>query len=134
MARDRYRIIDTTKPHFMTCAVMQWLPIFTSRAAVQILLDSLTFMQQNGRLVLYAYVIMENHLHIIAEAEKLSMQIGQFKSYTARCIIAQLKQKNARNKLQMLNFYKLRHKADRDYQLWQEGSHPICVGHPDIIR
>ncbi|WP_245232516.1 hypothetical protein [Thiorhodococcus minor] len=29
--------------------------------------------------------------------------------------------------LDLLAFHKARHKVDRDYQLWQEGSHPEMV-------
>jgi hypothetical protein len=30
MGRSRYTITEADKPHFMTCTVMEWLPVFTS--------------------------------------------------------------------------------------------------------
>ena len=39
MGRSRYSITDPDKPHFMTCTVLEWLPIFTRTETVQILLD-----------------------------------------------------------------------------------------------
>lgn len=32
----------------------------------------------------YAYVIMENHLHLLASAEDLSKEVADFRSFTAR--------------------------------------------------
>lgn len=134
MARDRYRIVEIHKPHFMTCTVVQWLPLFSSRTTAQFLLDSMVFMQEYRGVIIYAYVILENHLHLIAEGDNLAKKMGQFKSYTARCIIDYLEEKKATNTLKMLNFYKLRYKADRDHQLWQEGSHPIAILNMDVMR
>jgi len=82
-------------------------------------------MQEHERLIIYGYVIMENHLHFIASSPTdLSKEAGIFRSYTARQIIDWLKEREAGHILKQLNYYKLRHKKDRDYQLWQEGTHP----------
>ena len=87
----------------------------------------------NGRLIIYAFVIMENHLHLIASSENLSKEIGNFKRYTSRKIIDYLKEKNAKHILKQLNFFKLRHRTDRDYQLWQEGSHPEQIQSAEML-
>src|SRR5438876_578372 len=52
-------------PYFLTCTVVGWLPVFTQPETVQILNDSWRFLQDNGRLTIYGYVILENHLHLI---------------------------------------------------------------------
>ena len=127
MTRSRYKIIDGKTPHFLTCTIVNWIPVFSSQPTAQIVLDSLQFMQDNHRLVLYAYVLLENHLHLIASSNALSKEIANFKSYTARQIIDYLKAKRAERVLKQLNFYKLQHKVDRNYQLWQEGSHPEMI-------
>ncbi|MEN8176712.1 MAG: transposase, partial [Pseudomonadota bacterium] len=41
MGRSRYKIIDPELPHFVTCTVLHWIPVFTRPATVEILLDSL---------------------------------------------------------------------------------------------
>ena len=33
-----------------------------------------------------------------------------------------------------MNYYKLRHKTDRDYQLWQEGTHPEFIQGEVMMR
>jgi REP element-mobilizing transposase RayT len=124
MGRSRYKIIEEDKPHFLTCTTVNWLPLFTNPEIGSIIFESLKFMQDNDRLTIYAYILMENHLHLIASLKELSKEIGIFKSYTARKIIDHLKERNAKDILKLLNFYKLKHKRDRDYQLWQEGSNP----------
>lgn len=40
MARSRYVILEPDKTHFLTCTVVEWLPVFTRPDSVQILLDS----------------------------------------------------------------------------------------------
>jgi hypothetical protein len=46
MGRDRYRILDDTAPHFLTCTVVQWLPLFAQPANAQIVLDALGHLQR----------------------------------------------------------------------------------------
>ncbi len=70
---------------------------------------------------------MENHIHFIASSDQLSKETGNFKSYTARQTVDFLKKKNASNVLRQLKFFKLKHKTDREYQVWQEGSHPKLI-------
>lgn len=134
MARDRYRVVKPNAPHFLTATVVNWLPVFASRPVAQILLDSLRFLQCKQRITLYAYVILENHAHLVAEADDLSKEIGDFKSWTARAIIDWLKARQAENVLGQLNAWKLRHKKDRDFQLWQEGSHPQLIQGEAMMR
>src|SRR5205823_2130218 len=106
------------------CTVVAWLPVFSWPANVQHILDSWRFLQNHERLVLYGYVIMENHLHLIASAPDVAKEIGDFKSFTARKILDGLEQVGAYALLERLHFHKAAHKQDRSYQLWQEGSHP----------
>ncbi len=136
MGRSRYKIFqedDTNIPHFLTCTVLNWIPIFASPAVTQVVLDSLTFLQENGRMNLFAYVILENHLHMVAASDDLVKEVGDFKSHTARQIIDLFKERNARKILEQLHFFRKQHKHDRPYQLWQEGSHPEQIQGVDMM-
>ncbi len=126
MPRSRYKIYegDANVPYFLTSTVVNWLPLFNAPWVVDILFDSLRFLQKNGRLVLYAYVIMENHLHFIASAIDLSKEMGNFKSFTARKIIDRYRDQGADYILEQLSWHKRPYKTDRNHQFWQEGSHP----------
>ena len=127
MSRTRYRFSGDRQPHFLTSTVVAWLPVFTRREAVQILFDSWTYLQKNRGLLLFGYVVLENHLHWIAASEDLSNDVGDFKSFTARRIIDLLESAGARTLLDLLAYFKLKHKSDQDHQLWQEGSHPESI-------
>ena len=134
MARSRYRVVKPNAPHFLTATVVNWLPVFASRPIAQILLDSLRFLQEQERIILYAYVIQEKHTHLVAEADDLSKEMGDFKSWTARAIIEFLKDRKAHHILDQLAELKLPHKTDRTYQLWQEGSHPQLIQGEAMMR
>ena len=83
MARSRYRFLEENQVYFLTLTVVNWIPIFASPTLTQIVLDSLSFLQEKKRIQLFAYVILENHLHLIASAVDLSKEIANFKSFTA---------------------------------------------------
>ena len=134
MARSRYRIYENAVPYFLTCTVVNWLPLFNRRPVADILYASWRFLQAQARLTIYAYVIMENHLHLVAAASDLSKEIGDFKSFTARQIIDYLKGENAHSVLQLLALSKAAHKPDRDYQVWQAGSHPQLIQGETMMR
>jgi putative transposase len=123
MGRDRYKIVDPTQPHFVTCTVLHWIPVFTRPATVEIILDSLRYLMADG-LKLYAFVILENHLHMILQSGQLDRDIARFKSYTSKQLIHYLSEHNVKQILEQLAFYKKAHKDDRAYQFWQEGYHP----------
>jgi REP element-mobilizing transposase RayT len=84
MSRSRYKIYETHYPYFLTLTVNNWIPIFTRPITTEILLEALQYRQQHCALRIYAYVILENHMHLIAQSEQLNQQIAQFKSWTAR--------------------------------------------------
>ncbi len=134
MSRSRYKIHDNAYPHFFTCTTVEWLPVFTRPESVQILLDAWSFLQREDRLTLFAFVVLENHIHFIAASKDLSKEIGDFKSYTARRLIDLLETANAKTILNQLAFRKARHKHDGEYQFWQEGSHPQQISNAEIMR
>ncbi len=134
MARSRYKFFDVEGPYFITCTIVNWLPIFSRTNVVAIILDSWKFLQTENRLILYGYVILENHLHCIFSAKDPSKEIANFKSYTARQIIDLLKERSDGFLLKQLNAFKLSHKTDRPYQLWQEGSHPKLIQNEEMMR
>ena len=133
MARSRYKILNNQYPYYLTSTTVEWLPLFTDPEVVQIILDSLRFLQKEKRLLIYSYVIMENHLHLIASSQDLSKEMGDFKSFTARRIV-DLYKKYHPQLLMKLAIFKKPFKDDRDYQLWQEGFHPEEIQSEEMMR
>ncbi len=71
MPRSRYRILDPTRPYFLTLTVNHWLPLFTRPETVGILLDSWCFLRRETGFRLHGYVVLENHVHLVAGAPDL---------------------------------------------------------------
>jgi hypothetical protein len=103
MGRSRYTITEPQQAHFMTCTVVEWLPVFTCPETVQILLDCWQFQRQQVGLKLYGYVVLENHLHFIAQSVALDECVASFKAFTARRIIDNLQAKRAERLLRKIS-------------------------------
>lgn len=124
MGRSRYKFYEEHYPYFITSTLLEELPLFSKPNIVQILLDQLTFLQQQRAVNLYAYVIMNNHFHAVVQGQELSKKLRLAKSYTARQILDVLVQDGHSHWLEKLEWNKKSHKIYRTYQVWQEGLHP----------
>lgn len=127
MPRTSYKVYETEYPYYMTCSIVDWLPIFSIPAVTRKVLESLTYFQKKHEFTLYAYVIMENHFHLIAQSPDLQKHMRSFKSYTARQIIDHIKMNGHNHYQQKLRSLKLEHHTDSDFQLYFEGYHPKKV-------
>ena len=133
MSRSRYQIYENEYPYFLTSSVVHGLPIFANKVAANIVLDSLEYLQLEKGTTIYAYVVMVNHIHLIAKSDSLVKDISALKSYTARKIIDYLKEHRHTNWLRKLREQKADYKRDRKYQLWQEGYHPKQIIGDDMM-
>jgi REP element-mobilizing transposase RayT len=133
VTRSRYRIFDDAYPYFLTCTIVGWQAVFTRPEAVQIVFDSWNFLKKEKGFRRYAYVVLENHLHLIASAPELANAIKSFKMYTARQIIDLLESQGATVLLRQLRALKRRHKTESDYQVWEEGSMPKQIDSDDMM-
>ena len=66
----KYKINDHGAPHFITFAVVEWVDALSRPGYKEVIIESLQYCQQAKGLILYAYVIMNNHVHLIAAAEE----------------------------------------------------------------
>ena len=90
--RDGYVIRDQFATHFLTFTVCGWIDLFSRQVYRDIVLDALRFAQQQEQLILNAYVIMSNHMHLIARAndkqkKTLSDIIRDFKKFTHKQMV-----------------------------------------------
>jgi putative transposase len=134
MPRSRYTFQPGVQPHFITSTVVGGLPVFARPELAQIVLDSWTFLQSEGRLLLYGYVVMENHLHFVASAEDLATQVGDFRSFTARRILDWLQARHEERWLQHFRYYKPRQSVLSEHRLWDEGTHPQEIQDEAMMR
>ncbi len=132
MGRSRYKILNENYPYFITSCVVGKLPLLLNPKINSIIIDGLRFLIKERSIRLYAYVIMPDHIHFIAEGKDLAKHVSSFKSFTARRIIDHLEEENFEDTLASLRNNKLKHKIDREYQLWSEGFHPKQIS-SDLI-
>ncbi|TNE64219.1 MAG: hypothetical protein EP344_03935 [Bacteroidetes bacterium] len=77
--------------HFLTLTTVGWVDVFTRLRYRDILLDSLAYCQREKGLILHAYIIMSNHMHMIAQAKapyRLSDILRDFKKITSAIILS----------------------------------------------
>lgn len=133
MGRSQYKIYETHFPYFLTSTIADGIPLLSDPEIAQFILDGLVYMQKSRNVEIYAYVIMENHIHFIARDEELIQTIQNFKSFTAHQIVDFLQERNRYRILKQLKRAKLRHKSQSHYQIWQEGYHPKQMTTPEMM-
>lgn len=127
-----YKITNQNDPHFITFTVVGWVDVFTRDSYRKIIIDSLEYCIKEKGLVLNAYVIMTNHIHIIASTKNekgLSSIIRDFKSHTSKKIIQELNSNNKESRrewmLRLFKYFAKYNKRNTEYQFWKQDNHPI---------
>ncbi|GIQ59574.1 transposase [Flavobacterium collinsii] len=126
--KEGYIIRDQTLPHFITSTVVDWIDIFTRQVYRDIVIESLEYCIDHKGMILYGYVIMSNHIHLIIQSEhgKLSDLIRDFKKFTAKNILEKIQNSPESRREWMLERLRLAtqsHSRNKEYQFWQYGNH-----------
>ena len=90
-----YRKTHPGNLYFVTLTVVGWINVFDRSIYKEILASNLMHCQDKEGLQIYAYVIMSNHLHIVASREEdkdLTELLGRYKSFTAKKILNEIKE------------------------------------------
>jgi REP element-mobilizing transposase RayT len=126
---DGYKIRDQNLPHFITATVVDWIDVFSRKSHRDSVIDCLDFCIKNKGMILYGYVIMSNHVHMIVQSNdgKLSDLIRDFKKFTAKTILEKIQSEPESRREWMLERFALAtesHSRNKNYQFWQYGNHP----------
>ncbi|SDM09989.1 REP element-mobilizing transposase RayT [Catalinimonas alkaloidigena] len=128
----KYAIRDHQAPHFITFATVRWIDALSRPYQKEVVLDSLRYCQQHKGLRLFAYVIMSNHVHLIAAAAdnfSLSNILRDLKRHTSRQLLDLLQndlQESRRDwMLWLCQEAAARNSNNQLYQFWQQDNHPI---------
>jgi REP element-mobilizing transposase RayT len=89
-----YKITDGGAVYFITCTVNKWVDIFTREIYKDIVVNSLYHCTENKGLIVYGYVIMSNHVHLLIQAkeENPSGILRDFKKFTSQTITKTLEE------------------------------------------
>jgi REP element-mobilizing transposase RayT len=127
--QDGYKIRGQLLPHFITATVVDWIDVFTRKSYRDCVIDCLDYCIKNKGMILYGYVIMSNHIHMIIQSDdgKLSDLLRDFKKFTAKTILEKIQTEPESRREWMLERFKLAtesHSRNKNYQFWQYGNHP----------
>ncbi len=131
--RSRYAIRESHGTYFITSTIVEWLPVFTTAACCDIIVRSLLHCREHKGLQIYAWVILDNHIHAILSAPDLSGTLADFKRFTARVLLEQIKLEKREWLLNQLAYFCALHKRDSAHQVWQEGIHPQQIGSDEMM-
>ncbi|WP_317043697.1 transposase [Cellulophaga tyrosinoxydans] len=89
-------------------------------------------------MILYGYVIMSNHVHLIIQSSdgKLSDLIRDFKKFTAKNILESIQNEPESRREWMLERFKKAtetHSRNKEYQFWQYGNHAVEIYSIDFM-
>jgi len=111
---------DPTHLYFITASIVQWKHIFLRPEYAKIVLDSLAWLQQQKRILLFAYVLMPSHLHVIIKPLNATIAdvIQQFGSFTAHELLKQIRANHQQELLKALS----ENRRDRrhEHSIWQD--------------
>ena len=121
--------------YFITYATVAWVDVFTRRDYKDIVVESLKFCQKEKGLLLFAWVIMSNHVHLIAEAaegSKLQDIIRDLKKYTSKQILKAIAEHQGESRKEwMLRMFReagASNSNNKEYHFWQQHNKPIELG------
>lgn len=123
-----YQINDQHATHFLTFTIVDWVDVFTRKTYKDIITDNLGFYKQQHGLEIYGFVVMTNHIHLIARSSmgKLSASIRDFKKYTANKILETIEKEPESRREWMLHRFEWnasQHKRNSNYQVWTHENH-----------
>lgn len=123
--------IKKNTTYYLTLTVVGWVDVFTRHNHKDALIESLRYCIKNKGLNVYAYCLMTNHLHMVAncnEPFQLKDVIRDFKRHTVKTIIDQIINKpESRREWMLREFEAAADKTDRNktYKFWKSGNHAI---------
>ncbi|WP_452232709.1 transposase [Lacinutrix sp. MEBiC02595] len=110
-------------PQFYTASILNSKHLLKPEKYKQVLIESLKYLVSQKRVIVFGYVIMDNHIHIVWKPTLLySLKHTQlsFMKFTAQRIKRDLEE----NYTNVLRFFLVEAK-DRNYQFWKRN--PLCV-------
>ena len=141
MFRKGYVIRDQQAIYYMTFTVVGWIDVFTRQQYRDLMIASLKYCQQKKGLHLHAYVIMSNHVHLIASVDEgftLSEFVRDSKKFVAKRILDDISTNNQESRrewmLHQFKYYASRHSRNENYQLWEHENHFVELFSPAFMQ
>lgn len=116
----RKSYIEIAEIYFWTATINSWKHLLASDEYKNIVVDSLHYLSETGKIDIYAFVIMPNHIHLIWRVNELNGKEsphGSFLKFTAHKFQKMLRA-SAKNKLAAYAV----EASNKRYEFWQKDS------------
>lgn len=130
----KYKFYDPDGIYFITYSVVDWVDVFTREEYRKILLDSWKHCQEKKGLVIHAWVIMTNHVHMIISKKRETLLqdiMRDIKKFTSTKIISKIISNEKESRRQwMFNIFSNAGKANcnnKYNQFWKQDNHPFIL-------
>ena len=132
----------TRELYFTTSTVIDWMDVFTRPVYKHVVVESLRYCQAQKGLDIYAWVLMTNHLHLIAGSNKADTTIGDilrdFKKFTSKGIVKAIQDNDHESRKEWLLdrcwFRGVNDSKITNYKFWQEGNHIETIYSYEFFR
>ena len=128
----KYKFQEPNAIYFVTFSVVNWIDVFTRNIYKDILLDNIRHCQKEKGLVIHAWVIMTNHVHMIISKSSIGVLpdiMRDLKKFTAYKIIGAIMESSQESRREWM--FKLFKQAgennsnNKNWQFWQQDNHLI---------
>ena len=125
---------------FISFATVYWLDIFIRPIYKDILVDSINYCIKEKGLIVYAYVIMSSHVHMIIGTRKEKMQdiLRDLKKFTSKSIIRTILENPVESRKEwliwMIERAGKKNGNNKKYQFWQQHNKPIELSDNKIMQ
>jgi REP element-mobilizing transposase RayT len=127
-----YKIYNPKGVYFLSFATVGWIDVFTRTLYKDILIESLKYCQEKKGLIIHAWVLMTNHVHLVSSVEEgfeLVDVIRDFKKHTSKEIIKAINANEQESRKEwMLSIFKnagAYNANNKEYQFWRQDNRPV---------
>lgn len=116
--------------YFLTLTIVDWVDVFTRDIYFKCIADNLQYCQKHKGLEIFAYVIMTNHLHLVARSQKQDLfeLLRDFKSYTSKLIYRLIVENHSESRKNWIEYFLrqngMENHRNKWHQFWQNGNCP----------
>jgi putative transposase len=122
----------TEAPQFFTGTILEWKRLLKPEKYKDIIISSLQFLVENNRVKVNAFVVMDNHIHLIwqmmAGIKPEAVQ-RDFMKFTAQ----KIRQDLIKNHPAVLAHFKVNAK-DRKYQFWERNALSVELSTLEMLK
>jgi len=125
---------------YLTFNIVDWIDVFIRPVYKQIIIDALNRYIAEKGLIVYAWCLMTNHLHLVANCKpntSLSLLERDFKKHTTKEILEAIDlEPELRREWMLQRFELFSHclKRIEKFQVWQNCSNPVLIDFKQVYR